>query len=299
MRRIITNDDLCEAMNTLKRNFAQEINPTDLEKLEELEQDIQNDFFLIVVLGEFKRGKSTFVNALIGERLLPADVLPTTATINALMWDSNRVTQVMKNNGIIENGKSTLEYLSHFSADKNIDVQSIKYLKIGYPSDLLKNSVVIVDTPGVSDINEQRVQVTYDFIPKANAVVFLLDATSPLKRSEKEFIDEQLVKIGIDRILFVANKFDDIEEEEAESVLRDIERRLFTAFKAAKEDGGVALGSAGVNRCADFFRRQSQLHCHWQKLTEGSDVDVVDAVVDHLGQLTVATLTHVHDVAAH
>ena len=233
MENVISNKDITENIDFIKHNFVDEADSIKLRQLSDLERDIQNDFFSVVVLGEFKRGKSTFVNSLIGERLLPADILPTTATINALMWDEERVTYVVKHDGSVEQGKSSLEFLCKFTADEKNDLNNIKYLKVGHPAEILKNDVVIVDTPGVSDINEQRAQVTYDFIPKANAVIFLLDATAPLKRSEKEFIDDHLVKIGIDRILFIANKFDEIDEDEEETVLLDIERRLFSAFREA------------------------------------------------------------------
>lgn len=224
-------EQLREKVKFIIGNFTNITNPTIIKRLSELETDIENDFFSIVILGEFKRGKSTFVNSLIGEKLLPADVLPTTATINALMWDEDRITHVIKSNGEIEEGASSLKYLRKFVADESINFDNIKYIKIGYPAEILKNDVVIVDTPGVSDINEQRVQVTYDFIPKANSIIFLLDATSPLKRSEKEFIDDHLIKLGIDRILFIANKFDEVDEEEEETVLEDLRNRLISAFK--------------------------------------------------------------------
>lgn len=124
-----------------------------------------------------------------------------------------------------------MQFLNRYIASESFDIDKIKYLKVGYPTEILKNNIVIVDTPGVSDINEHRVQVTYDFIPRADAVIFLLDATSPLKRTEKEFIDEHLIKLGIDRVLFIANKFDNIDEEDEEEVIEDIEKRLKNSFK--------------------------------------------------------------------
>lgn len=201
-----------------------------IRRINDLESDITNDFFTIVVLGEFKRGKSTFINALLGEKILPADVTPTTATINALMWDEKRKSEVLKCDGGKDRGESTLEFLSNYTANAEFDADNIKYIKVGHNSELLRNNVVIVDTPGVSDINEQRVQVTYDFIPRADAVIFLLDATSPLKRSEKEFIQEHIIKIGIERVLFIANRFDNIDEEEEEEVLDDLKLRLRKTF---------------------------------------------------------------------
>ena len=205
--------------------------------LQELQQDMENDFFTVVVLGEFKRGKSTFINALLQKELLPTDVLPETATINALMYNDTPTVQVVMNDGREEKGEATQEYLQKFSARQEGNLaNNVKYIKIGYPSDILKNKLVIVDTPGVDDINESRSEVTYRFIPKANAVIFLLDAKSPLKKTEKDFIDSKLLPLGLDTILFAANKYDAVDEEEEADYLEDLRVRLGTAFKIGEKD---------------------------------------------------------------
>lgn len=214
----------------LSREYVQADTDT-MQRLQELQKDIQKDFFTVVVLGEFKRGKSTFVNALIGEDILPTDILPTTATINALMYSEEKRIEIVKNDGTTKEGAFSKEYLSQFSVDGTVNPNDIQFINIGCPAAMLENNVVIVDTPGVSDINEQRVQVTYDFIPKANAVIFLLDATSPLKQSEKEFIEQHLLQESIDKILFIANKYDYIDEEEDGDVVSVIQRRLQKAFE--------------------------------------------------------------------
>ena len=201
------------------------------KQLAELKTDMINDFFTVVVLGEFKRGKSTFINALLGEELLPVDVLPETATINALIYNDEPKAYVTMNDGTEKEGKATLDYLQQFSAqNKSADTGNVKYIKIGYPADILKNRLVIVDTPGVSDINEQRCEVTYRFIPKANAVLFLLDANSPLKKSEKDFIEQRLLPLGINNIVFVVNKYDAVDDEEEVNYLDELRIRLAKAF---------------------------------------------------------------------
>ena len=205
--------------------------------LQELQQDMENDFFTVVVLGEFKRGKSTFINALLQKELLPTDVLPETATINALMYNDTPTVQVVMNDGREDRGEATQEYLQKFSARQEENLaNNVKYIKIGYPSDILKNKLVIVDTPGVDDINESRSEVTYRFIPKANAVIFILDAKSPLKKTEKDFIDSKLLPLGLDTILFAANKYDAVDEEEEEDYLEDLRVRLGTAFKIGEKE---------------------------------------------------------------
>ena len=204
-------------------------------KLQELQQDIDNDFFTVVVLGEFKRGKSTFINALLGNDLLPTDILPETATINALIYNDKPEVEVVMHNGNVEHGVAERSFLERYSAKNQDDeVNAVKYIKIGYPFKILENNIIIVDTPGVSDLNEQRCEVTYNFIPKANAVVFLLDANSPLKKTEMEFIEEKLLAQGIDNILFVVNKYDGVDEDEEEEFLENLQLRIMRALSESK-----------------------------------------------------------------
>lgn len=229
-----TNEAKKKLTNLLQNVMQQEFVQRDTAayaKLQELAQDMQNDFFVVVVLGEFKRGKSTFINALLGNDLLPTDVLPETATINALIYNEKPEVQIVMHDGTVEKGAPERSFLERFSA-KNQDGEcsKIKYIKIGYPFQLLDNNVVIVDTPGVSDLNEQRCDVTYNFIPKANAVLFLLDANSPLKKSEKDFIEEKLFAQGIDNIIFLVNKYDNVDEEEDEDFWENLQLHMLKAF---------------------------------------------------------------------
>lgn len=232
---MVIDDKKKQVTDILRRIQHLEIggsNPAVLKAVNELEQDIAESFYTVVVLGEFKRGKSTFINALLGKSILPMDVLPETATINAIMYADEPQLFVVYKDGHEEVGDVSYEYLKQFSARQGNElINDIKYIKLGYPNELLKNRVILVDTPGVSDLNEQRSEVTFNFVPKANAVIFLLDAMSPLKKTEKDFIEERLLPFGINNIVFVANRYDSVDEEEEPDYLSDLKQRLLNAFK--------------------------------------------------------------------
>lgn len=209
--------------------------------LKELETDIQKNFYTVVVLGEFKRGKSTFVNALLGNSILPMDILPETATINAIMFSEKPRVSVVTKNGE-EKGKLSSDFLKKFSAqlaDPKV-LNQVRYIKVGYPIELLKNRIVLVDTPGVYDLSAQRAEITYNFIPKANAVIFLLDANSPLKKTEKDFIEERLIPLGITDILFLLNKYDEVDEEEDADLVGEVKRKLANAFNIGKSNSAIS-----------------------------------------------------------
>ena len=90
--------------------------PQFLHELNSLMSDIHRDFYTVVVLGEFKRGKSTFINAILGEPLLPMDVLPETAVISAIMYDDEPCIGVVHSDGTATEGEVSREYLQRFSA---------------------------------------------------------------------------------------------------------------------------------------------------------------------------------------
>ncbi len=204
-----------------------------------LQRDMEGDFYTVVVLGEFKRGKSTLVNALLGNGLLPMNVLPETATINAIMYAEEPRLSVMYRDGTERKGEVSEEFLRQYSArDAQEEAGKVGYIKIGYPCDILKNRVVLVDTPGVSDLNEHRSEVTYQFLPRANAVLFVLDANSPLKKTERDFIVERLLPLGITNILFIVNKYDAVDDEEEDDFLPTVRKRLIHALQT---DEGAAL----------------------------------------------------------
>lgn len=212
-----------------------------IDELHLLKADMEDDFFTVLVVGEFKRGKTTFVNALLGEDLLITDVLPETATIQAVFPGEEKRLQVIYKDGLIKEGIANKEYLNQFSA-KAEEANKVSYIKIQHPVDFIDEKTILVDTPGVSDLDEQRVQVTYSFLPKANVVLFVLDATAPMSKSEKEFIEEQLYARGIEKVIFILNKYDLVDEDEdGKEYLQTVRSRIEAAFgeKGEHEDATI------------------------------------------------------------
>ena len=108
----------------------------ELAQLDELRQLVQDERFSVVVIGEFSRGKSTFINALLGAALIPMDVLPETAVIHALHYGEEPALTVVRRDGSTEKGKASSEYLQQFVVG-NQDVDAVSYIKIAYPADFL------------------------------------------------------------------------------------------------------------------------------------------------------------------
>jgi len=169
-------------------------------KLKALRENLEN-LFSIVFIGEFSTGKSSIINALIGERVLPEGITPTT----------NRIT-------ILKHGDVKEEYVENGN----------HYIAI--PEDRLKG-FFIVDTPGTNVTIEQHEQITQEFIPKADIVLFVIGAERAVTGSEARlirFIKEEWLK----NIVFLLNKTDIVEsDEELQRLIQYSEGEIERIFK--------------------------------------------------------------------
>jgi ribosome biogenesis GTPase A len=197
----------------------------------ELVQKLAEDRFHLVVVGEFNHGKTTFVNALLGAPALPVGVTPTTATIHQIHYADTPEASVVGTAG--DRRPIPFSDAKRFVAGGDAAVSAlagqasgIDYLDVGYPAPLLRERIVLVDTPGVNDLSLQRADITYGYIPRADAVLFLLDAGQILKESERVFLSERLLKASRDKIVFVITKWDLLSPDEQAQALAYAKKHL-------------------------------------------------------------------------
>ncbi len=198
-------------------SLAADIRTTRIPKLEA-------ERFNLVILGEFNHGKSTFVNALLGEEVLPTGITPTTAAINHVVWaEKLRARAILKTGDVIDLAPPALADWVTVAGTK---WEEVTYVELGYPAEILTGNVTLVDTPGVNDLNEQRADVTYGYVPRADAVIFLLDAGQALKDSEREFLSSHVLAGSRDRLIFILGKADLLSDSEREAVIDYVRKGL-------------------------------------------------------------------------
>jgi small GTP-binding protein len=195
----------------------------------ELVRKLEEDRFHLVVVGEFNHGKTTFVNALLGEQVLPVGVTPTTATIHHIRWSEHPEAFVVLTGG--ERRPIPFEDAKRFAVGGGATTEDVDHLEIGYPALLLKERILLVDTPGVNDLSLQRADITYSYIPRADAVLFMLDAGQILKESERVFLNDKLLKASRDKIVFVIAKWDLLSPEEQREALAYAKNHLSTLVR--------------------------------------------------------------------
>ncbi|HMY16443.1 MAG TPA: dynamin family protein, partial [Polyangium sp.] len=191
----------------------------------EVVDKLESDRFHLVVVGEFNHGKTTFVNALLGAEVLPVGVTPTTAVIHHLEYAAQPRAELVRASGVRQT--MAFEEVRKFAVGQEkgseAAVNEVDRLEVFYPAEILRERIVLVDTPGVNDLSLQRSDITYSYIPRSDAVLFLLDAGQPLKESERVFLNEKLLGQSRDKIIFVVTKRDiwsDDEEVEALAYIR-------------------------------------------------------------------------------
>ena len=221
--------ELKDGLLTVLRDVARLADDTGMqtltsELLRERIPKLEEERFVLVVLGEFNHGKSTFVNALLGANVLPAGITPTTATINHLVFADKPCAKavLMDETQRVVDPKALAEWVTieGSKADK------VRYVEVGWPAEILRDRVTLVDTPGVNDINEARAEITYNYIPRADAVLFLLDSSQVLKQSERSFLEQRILRRSRDKLLFVIGKSDLLSPEERVEATRYVRDNL-------------------------------------------------------------------------
>ncbi|MBF6613438.1 MAG: dynamin family protein [Chloroflexi bacterium] len=169
-----------------------EPDPGDLAALRQAEADLE-ELFMLVIVGEFNAGKSAFINALLGEEVLPEGVTPTTATVNLLRY------------GPVASEQPQTDYVTERT----------------YPADFLRD-ISIVDTPGTNAIIRRHEELTRTFVPRSDLVLFITSVDRPFTESERAFMET--IREWGKKIVLVLNKIDLLQsQEELDRVLNFIE----------------------------------------------------------------------------
>ncbi len=189
-------------------------NPILASSLGQIRQKLVDNRFYLVVLGQFKRGKSTFINSLIGDKLLPTSIVPLTSIVTVLRYGERQTIAVLFRNGTRrEIGREALaDYVTEKGNPKN--TKQVERVEISYPSEYLKQGVHIIDTPGVGSIFANNTEMTYDFLPHVDAALFLLAGDPPISEVELAFLRD--IRKFVEKIFFIQNKVDYLDEVERE-----------------------------------------------------------------------------------
>ncbi|MEG4273470.1 MULTISPECIES: dynamin family protein [unclassified Microcoleus] len=205
------------------------LNMTETEAtIRQLEERILTDSFKVLVVGEFNRGKSTFINALLRQEVLPAYSTPTTAIINEVKWGDKQKAMLYYKKPASGSPRSPqeipVEKIEECVVINNSDRKEAKespYEKVElfWPLELCRNGVEIIDSPGLNE-NEVRQQVTVEYLSRVDAVLFILSCEQLGPSISEQKMIELLSNCGHEDIFFICNRFNDIRKKEEQERVR-------------------------------------------------------------------------------
>lgn len=227
--------DIAEALVDLGEPAAQ-----DRRRLLDVAQDLRDMFFLVVVIGEFNAGKSTFINALLGDDLLQMGVTPTTEAIHLIRY------------GETANRKPNL---------REDGIYEWAHPNTGAPG------VTLVDTPGTGSVFQKHEKTAKAFLHRSDLVIFVLSAKRALAETERLYLE--LARDYGKKIILVVNQIDLLGVPERTEVRRFVERQveelldlkplLFMvsakdALKAARDGAGATANETGIEAVKAHLR---------------------------------------------
>ena len=216
---------IARCIRAIRNHLAQLKRDDVAAQYQELMVKLAEDRFTLAVLGQFKRGKSSLMNAMLGRELLPTGVLPLTSAITVLCYGPTERLVVIRENALFPE-ELPASRLAEFVTERGNpgNVKRVKTARIEVPLAFLRQGLEFVDTPGVGSSIEANTATTYQFLPQCDAAIFVTSVDSPLSKTELDFLAG--IRQHVRRVFFVVNKIDLLSSAEREDVLQYVRNTL-------------------------------------------------------------------------
>jgi hypothetical protein len=208
-----------------------------IKDVESVCEQLVNPNFRIAMLAPFNFGKSTLINALLGQNIMPVKMVRTTGTVIRIKYGKTLTTIITLKSGEIIRSNDT-EILKEFAVlnkkgQRREDVGSVEVL---CPHFLLKNGVELLDLPGTNDREAQDVLVR-DQLLQVDLVIQILNARQPFTQGEQDTLNQWLIERGIKTVIFVLNRMNEIETQKDKSEIYDDVVSTIKFFKPDLPEG--------------------------------------------------------------
>ena len=226
------------------RGCLQELGPEfarDEHRVVELSERLDQGRFHLAVLGQFKRGKSTLLNALLGVPLLPTSVVPLTAIPTFLRAGRRWQAKVTHTDGHAGEQIAS-DHLDEITAllEKYVTEEAnpnnrlgVNHVEVASPAEILQRGAVLIDTPGIGSTFRHNTEATLNFLPQCDAALFLVSADPPITEVEVDFL--KLVRSKVVRLFFLLNKVDYLSEDERNKAVGFLRQVLKSGVGIADE----------------------------------------------------------------
>ncbi len=171
-----------------------------------LEDRLRAGRFFVACVGQFKRGKSTLLNALVGDAVLPAGVTPVTSAVTILRYGSRRQATAYYAAG--GHDAISIQDIALYVAEEHNheNARGIAVVDVCLPAAILARGLCLVDTPGIGSTFADNTKVTRAFVPHIDAAMIVLGADPPISGDELALVVDVLGQVQAS--IFVLNKAD-------------------------------------------------------------------------------------------
>lgn len=239
----LKNSKLQEAIKTATPCLKQMGKENEIAGMQKMLDEIDSKPLCLLICGEFKRGKSTFVNALIGRHVCPTDTDICTSVVSIIKYGTKE--KVTRYYGELSNAKSqviALDDLEKYTVGSAEEIDNTIYVEIELPLETLKSGIVVVDTPGVGGLDPRHATLTNFFLPRADATLFMTDVNEPLTTTELDFYKSKVLPYS-NHSAVIVNKADLRDADSVEDFRQDTIKKIATHCGVANVTA-IAVSSA-------------------------------------------------------
>ncbi len=225
-----------------------------LQKIHETQKLLTAKRYRVAVIGEFKRGKSSMINALLGAEVLPTDVAPATGTRNRIVFGTEKGIEITYKDGKRE--RRPLEDLRRYGTkldeESAANARRIREIVVTYPSIFSQNRFEIIDTPGLND-DEETMETTLDVLDELDAAIVVISAQYPYSMTERDMVLRLIGKKDIRHITFVVTFID------AVSNRREIQDRSIQYIKKMITNETLQMAEEHFQNDAGLLKKARQI----------------------------------------
>lgn len=195
------------------------------DKLHLLNSKLASGQLHLAVLGQMKRGKSSFINALLGAEVLPTGVLPVTAIITEIRFGSIPEATIVYSTGDLRSRVELSTLADYITEEGNPgNKKQVASVEVAYPSPFLEDGIVLIDTPGIGSTHSDNTRTTENYLKKVDAGIVVLSVDPPITDVEFQFVKS--LKEEIPQLFFVLNKTDTASVDDVGKLARFLDGEL-------------------------------------------------------------------------
>ncbi len=199
---------------------------TRADEVKDIIAEAKGQKFTVAVVGEFSRGKSTFINKLLGKNILPVANMPTTAMLTRIRHSDDEGITIFDAKSKVRKKLplSAASWQNYVAADDGNDPNGVAFVNVKSP--WLKAGIEIIDTPGAGDLEASRAKLIGDALKIGDAAIITISALMAMSMSEKTFIEERLVAKKTPFLMLIVTKLDQVEVSQRNKIVDYIKEKL-------------------------------------------------------------------------